>query len=1028
MLRLLRLNLRISKLLLFLTILFSTSFAQSVDPSFYPVISKGSAIIYSTIVQPDQKILLGGLFWGANGENQISLARLNSDGSLDTTFSVSVLSGSDPGTVYDMKLLADNKILFVGNFQSVNGQTRKGIARINSDGSLDNTLSNVIFNNTSVYSVGLQANGKMIVGGAFSTANSVTVSGLVRLNTDGSLDSSFVIPKPSNVNSVADQPDDKILIGGRFGEAQATPRNKIARLNADGTLDTTFLNGMSGASDDVSSVSIQSDGKVLVAGFFNTINGVSRKKFARLNTDGSVDLTFQNGMSGVDRDVLLLKQLPNGQILIGGTFGNVNGIARDKVAKLNSDGSVDASFSGPQFYEIPPPTQESLAPRIYSGALTADGSLIAAGSFQQVNGVLRQHITRLGPDGVLDTGFKYVYLETQGTVAKIARQSDGKILIAGDFRFVNGVQSYNLGRINADGTLDPSFKFPFNIYPGFLDQIRPLPDGKILIAGSFSIGSPVPAQNIARLNSDGSVDTAFQAGVSCCAVYAFTVQPDGKIVIGGYFSYVSNQPRNGIARLNPDGSLDPVFQSGLSGVNGYPYSLLTQSDGRILLGGSFSTVNSAARKNLARLQSDGTLDSTFVANKDSQIRDLELQPDGKILVAESKLFVNEGRNRVSRLNMNGADDPTFLDTLPDLNGEVLDVALQSDGRILFVGNFNSVGGSSRRIARLLTDGTFDPSFPAYDIGNFTNPHIEAVLVEPNGNLLFGGSVGKVNGIARSGLFRVTFNHARSDFDDDGKTDIAVWREQIGTWFSINSSNGAYSANQFGAVGDKIVPGDYDGDGKADIAVWRPSNGTWYINGSAAGFSAVQFGLPADLPAQADFDGDGKTDIAVFRPSNGTWYLLQSTAGFAAIQFGTDGDKAVAGDYDGDGKADIAVFRPSDGNWYQLRSAAGFVGIHFGIAADKIVPADFDGDGKTDLAVFRDGTWFLQQSSAGFSAVTFGLPDDIPVPGDYDGDGKSDVAVFRPSDGNWYLLQSTSGYSSVHFGTSGDKPTPSAFVY
>jgi len=272
------------------------------------------------------------------------------------------------------------------------------------------------------------------------------------------------------------------------------------------------------------------------------------------------------------------------------------------------------------------------------------------------------------------------------------------------------------------------------------------------------------------------------------------------------------------------------------------------------------------------------------------------------------------------------------------------------------------------------------------------------------------------------------SHAVSDFDGDGRSDISVWRSTDGVWYSLNSSNNAFTAVQFGTTGDQIVPGDYDGDGKTDRAVWRPGTGVWYINASTAGFYAAAFGSPGDIPAQGDFDGDGKTDLAVFRPSTGGWYLQRSTAGYAAFQFGSNGDVPAVGDHDGDGKADIAVFRPSTGVWYIQRSAQGFMAIQFGSASDKVVPADIDGDGKTDQAVFRDGTWFINGSTSGFSAVSFGLAGDIPASGDFDGDGRSDIAVYRPSAGAWYKLNSTNGqFAAIGFGNADDIPTQSGYV-
>jgi uncharacterized repeat protein (TIGR01451 family) len=276
----------------------------------------------------------------------------------------------------------------------------------------------------------------------------------------------------------------------------------------------------------------------------------------------------------------------------------------------------------------------------------------------------------------------------------------------------------------------------------------------------------------------------------------------------------------------------------------------------------------------------------------------------------------------------------------------------------------------------------------------------------------------------------TARRALSDFDGDGKSDIAVFRPTEGNWYWLSSQNSTVNAIHFGSTGDKIVPGDYDGDGKTDFAVWRPSNGSWYIQRSSLGFTALQFGTSGDLPAQADFDGDGKTDTAVFRPSNGTWYVMGSTAGFSAVQFGANGDKPVAADYDGDGKADIAVFRPSEGNWYVLKSLGGLFGIHFGISTDKVAPGDYDGDGKTDYAVYRDGSpgvWYLMRSTTGFTVVPFGTTGDIPAAGDFDGDGKTDVSVFRPSTGSWYLQRSTSGFSASQFGAASDKPVPAGYL-
>jgi len=322
--------------------------AGDVDLSFDP----GSGVngtVNAVALQPDGKFIIGGAFTTVKGLARSKVARLNAGGSGDAAF--------NPGTgandvVSSLALQSDGKVLIGGDFTAINGTNRNRIARLNADGGLASSFSPVI-GTYGIASIVLQSDGKALIGGGFTAVNGTNRNGIARLNTNGSLDGSFNPGtgvqndgNPGGIRSLVVQSDGKVLIGGGFNTVNGTNRNRIARLNANGSLDGSFNPGTGVAGAYVSAIALQPDGKVLIAGDFYALNGTNRNNIARLNASGSLDTSFDPGTGeNSNRTVLSVALQPDGKVLIGGMFTIINGMNRSRIARLNANGSLDGSFN-----------------------------------------------------------------------------------------------------------------------------------------------------------------------------------------------------------------------------------------------------------------------------------------------------------------------------------------------------------------------------------------------------------------------------------------------------------------------------------------------------------------------------------------------------------------------------------------------------------------------------------------------------------------------------------------------------------
>ncbi len=369
-------------------------------------------------------------------------------GDVDPAFNTGHSGGGlAPGIVRVVVPLPDGKVLIGGGVDNIGQTTVHGIARLNADGTVDSTFIADAGFAGSVVSMVLQTDNQMLVGGSFSAINETTKHGVARLNMDGSVDNTFDPGtggkrgfSASRVWCVAVQTDGKALVGGAFTSFNDTDRNLIARLNVDGSVDDTF-NPDTGADGTIVTVAVQTDGQVLAGGNFTTSDGATALGIARLNTDGSVDSTFNPG-TAADHVVNSIAVQTDGKIVVGGSD---SGITEGWIARLDTDGGLDSTFD---------PAMEA-GHVVNSVAVQADGKVLAGGyDAETKNG----WVERLNTDGSLDGTFS-AGVGADDLVWSVAVQPDGDVLVGGDFGAFNGVSQVYVARLfGSPVTVAPSLK------------------------------------------------------------------------------------------------------------------------------------------------------------------------------------------------------------------------------------------------------------------------------------------------------------------------------------------------------------------------------------------------------------------------------------------------------------------------------------------------------------------------------------------------------------------------------------------
>ncbi len=483
-----------------------------------------------------------------------------------------------------------------------------------------------------VYSLVVLTNNQTVIAGAFRTytdGNTThTVNGIARLNPDGSLDTTFtpssgvnVDPGGQFIRSVA-LSGSQLVIGGDFTSYSGSPRNNVARLAANGLLDPTFNPG-TGANGTVWSVLVQADGRVLIGGEFTSYNGVPANHIARLNTDGSLDTTFN--ASNLITGPVYAMALPADSPLNFTHAGNrTNQDTQTINLGLQTTGILNVTLNSltgineMQIYYGTANVAAGTGALLYDSGATFTGTANFALPFGPVNGLVTNLITVVMNPGGQPTGpspWSYNLYMAGST----------NVMIGGQFN-VSGQSYANLAQLNPDGSLDTAFS-PGTGPNGAVHALAWQEDGHVVAGGSFNIVSGISFNNLVRLNADGSIDSTYNNGTGTDnTVYSLTLQPVSvKLYVGGPFTVMNGTHRLGFARLNPDGSVDTSFLdtaynqfAGLPRIfyndpPGTVYASGIQGDGNVVIAGSFQEVGGGQADSEVRnsLELDRGLQESF---------------------------------------------------------------------------------------------------------------------------------------------------------------------------------------------------------------------------------------------------------------------------------------------------------------------------------------------------------------------------------------------------------------------------------
>ena len=674
---------------------------------------------------------------------------------------------------------------------------------------------------------------------------------------------------PSSINSFVRQSDGKILIGGQFTSYNGVTVNRIARLNADGTLDLAFAKNIgAGANNTVNKIVLQSTGHIVAIGAFTAFDIVGATRIIRLNPDGTVDTAFaaKIGTAGATAALNDLDITATDKIVVGGAMTTWNGNPVGYFVQLDADGLFDSSFTA----------NAGVGANNVVNAVHCQpsGQILIGGSFTSTSGVASTRLARYNVNGTVDSAFSAVVTAANGGIpggpaTTIKTQPDGKILLSSS-NLMN-YQGYNLRLLRLQTDLNLDVPFADNLTPGpasAVSQMIVKPNGKIAIAGNFTLVKSTSVNRICQINQDGTLDTTFignvGSGLSANSL-GLGLGAGNSIFNSSNSNTFNGVQTNRVTYLNDDGTFDTSIAPLQIATNGTVSAVAYDSSGRLVIGGTFTTVNGVATGRIARFNTDGSLDTAFISNTgagaNAEVTTIAAQPDGKLIVSGTLTNWNGvSVGYVVRLNTDGTQDTAFTTAIgTGASGRIDAIAIQPDSKILLGGSFATFGGTTvNGIVRLESNGTREAAFTT-NVGTATGgtTAVNGITLQSDGKIIVVGAFTTWNTLSANRIVRL---------NSDGTTDSAFRANVGGTGVGANSV-----INQAA-----VSP-----DGKINVA---GAFTTW--SGVATGYCVR---LNSDGTRDSSFavgaGGSGGSLLAVVRQGDGKIVVAGSTLSWNSVAVG-----------------------------------------------------------------------------------------------------------------------------------------------